>query len=143
MDVRELDLADTHDVVALWHAAGLTRPWNDPADDLHRALAAPSATVFGAFDGDRLVGTVMTGEDGHRGWLYYLAVAEDRRGDGLGRDLVTAAEAWLAGRDVVKVNLMVRGGNEVALGFYDRLGWTREDTVVLSRWLRPPTDPVT
>ena len=84
--------ADEDAVVALWHAAGLTRPWNDPAADLDRALAGPSSTVLAATDGPVLTGTVMVGHDGHRGWLYYLAVDPARRGEGIGRALVAVLE---------------------------------------------------
>lgn len=127
-----LPRAQRADAVALWHAAGLTRPWNDADADLRRALEGPSSTVLAATEGDRLVGTVMVGQDGHRGWLYYLAVADDRRGRGVGRALVAAAEEWLAG-SVPKAQLMVRGDNAAAVAFYERLGYERQDTVVLGR----------
>lgn len=124
--------------IALWHAAGLTRPWNDPDADLSRALDGPSSTVLAAVvdpgAGERLVGTVMVGHDGHRGWLYYLAVAEDHRRRGVGGALVAAAEQWLAAH-VPKVQLMVRDDNAAAAGFYERLGYARQDTVVLGRRL--------
>ena len=140
MRIRDLP-ADRHDAaVALWHAAGLTRPWNDPVADLDRALAGPSSTVLAAFaddDGDRdggLVGTVMVGHDGHRGWLYYLAVDEARRGDGIGRALVAAAESWLVDA-VPKLQLMIRADNAAAVAFYERLGYERSDVTVLGRRL--------
>ena len=53
--------------VALWHEVGLTRPWNDPAEDLRRAIAGPSSTVLAGTDGDTLTATAMVGHDGHRG----------------------------------------------------------------------------
>lgn len=122
------------EAVALWHATGLTRPWNDPDADLGRALDGPSSTVLAATAGERLVGTVMVGHDGHRGWLYYLAVAEDHRRRGVGRALVAAAEQWLGAR-VPKVQLMVRDDNAAAVAFYERLGYARQDTTVLGRRL--------
>lgn len=135
MDARPLPAALAPEAVELWHAAGLTRPWNDPLEDLQRAVRGDSSTVLALVDEGRLVGTVMVGDDGHRGWLYYLAVAPDHRGEGLGRALVEAAERWLAARGVPKVQLMVRAGNEAALGFYDRLGYESSDVVVLARRL--------
>ena len=81
------------DAIRLWEACGLTRPWNDPSADLRRALDGPSSTVLGAVDaGGTLIGTAMVGHDGHRGWVYYVAVAPDRRGQGLGRALMEAAD---------------------------------------------------
>jgi ribosomal protein S18 acetylase RimI-like enzyme len=78
----------------------------------------------------------MTGFDGHRGWVYYLAVAPDRRREGLGRQLMAAAEAWLRDRGAPKLQLMVRTGNAEALGFYEALGLERQAVVTLGRFLR-------
>jgi hypothetical protein len=58
--------------VRLWSDAGLTRPSNDPLADFDRALASTPAAVLGLFDHGTLAGTVMVGDDGHRGWVYYL-----------------------------------------------------------------------
>lgn len=121
-------------VVALWAAAGLTRPWNDPGADLRSALTTETSTVLGARTPDgTLVGTVMVGYDGHRGWVYYLAVDEAQRGAGLGRALMVAAEAWLVSQGAPKVQLMVRSSNTAVLGFYAALGYTDQDCVVLGR----------
>jgi ribosomal protein S18 acetylase RimI-like enzyme len=133
MTIAELTAGHRADAVALWLAAGLTRPWNDPVADLDRALAGPSSTVLAALGDDGgLVGTVMVGHDGHRGWLYYLAVDEARRGEGIGRALVAAAEAWVADA-VPKVQLMIRADNVAAVAFYERLGYERSDVTVLGR----------
>jgi ribosomal protein S18 acetylase RimI-like enzyme len=117
--------------VALWQAAGLTRPWNDPVADAHRALAGPASTILARHDGSRLVGTIMVGHDGHRGWVYYLAVADDCRRAGQGRALMAAAMDWLRAAGVPRLNLMVRQGNAAALGFYRALGFHLSDVQVL------------
>ena len=88
-----------------------------------------------ARDAGEVVGSVMVGFDGHRGWVYYLAVAPDRRHAGLGRALMTAAENWLRGQGAPKLQLMVRDDNQAALGFYSALGFERQTTVVLGRRL--------
>lgn len=125
---------DERAVVALWEAAGLTRPWNDPSADLRAALSTPTSTVLGARTPEgALVGTVMVGYDGHRGWVYYLAVDESSRGSGLGRALMVAAEAWLVAEGAPKVQLMVRESNTAVLGFYAALGYTDQACVVLGR----------
>lgn len=121
--------------VALWHEAGLTRPWNDPHADLALALRGPSSTVLAALDGDALVGTAMVGHDGHRGWVYYLGVATAARRRGVGRALMAAAEEWLREREIPALNLMVRSDNTEALGFYDRLGYETGKVVVRGRRL--------
>lgn len=121
--------------VRLWEASGLTRPWNDPLDDLRRALGGAASTVLAGIDGSELVATAMVGHDGHRGWVYYLAVAPDHRGRGLGREMMRACEAWLRERGVPKLNLMVRGENTGTAAFYAAIGYARDDVLVLSRRL--------
>ncbi|WP_241976385.1 GNAT family acetyltransferase [Cryobacterium algoricola] len=136
MRISNLTPEDSEGVSALWDQAGLTRPWNPPEADLLRALAGETSTVLGLFDGGTLVGTVMVGHDGHRGWVYYLAVAESHRGTGLGRRLMLAAEDWLRERGVVKLQLMIRSANAGVLDFYDRLGYEDADVQVRAKWLR-------
>lgn len=72
-----------------------------------------------------VIGSVMSGYDGHRGWLYYLATAQTHRRRGVARGLVNAAEAVLGAMGCPKVQLMVGEGNEHVLGFYDALGYER------------------
>ena len=123
-------------LVALWEACGLTRPWNDPERDARLAIEGASSAVLGLRDGEALIASVMVGFDGHRGWVYYLAVAPDLRSAGLGRTLMDAAEAWLRARGAPKLQLMVRAGNQEALGFYRALGLEPQDVVTLGRFLR-------
>lgn len=127
--IRAFERRDTEVVVALWEDAGLTRPWNDPRADIERKLAVQPELFLVAEDlspgAERIVGSVMAGYDGHRGWLYYLASASDLRGTGIGRALVTEAERLLLAMGCPKVQLMVRAGNEQVLGFYDTLGYER------------------
>lgn len=126
--IRPFAAADTEAVVALWHAVGLTRPWNDPHKDIERKLAVQPELFLVADDGTEVVGSVMAGYDGHRGWLYYLAADPARRGEGIGRMLVAAAEELLLAMGCPKVQLMVRPDNEGARGFYDALGYEPFDT---------------
>lgn len=127
--------ADRPAVVALWHACGLTRPWNDPDADFARALAGAGSTILVARRHDVPIGSVMVGHDGHRGWLYYLAVQPDEQGQGIGTTLFDAAEHWLRDRSVPKLQLMVRADNDAAIRFYRRLGLERQDVAVLGRFL--------
>jgi ribosomal protein S18 acetylase RimI-like enzyme len=134
--IREAGLADAEAVIALWHACGLTRPWNDPSQDFARAVGAESSTVLVAVSDGGVTGSVMIGDDGHRGWVYYLAVAESARRTGLGRRLMAAAEDWLRVRGCPKIQLMVRDTNAEALGFYAALGLEPQGVVTLGRFLR-------
>ncbi|MBV9881386.1 MAG: GNAT family acetyltransferase [Sphingomonadaceae bacterium] len=133
--MREADATDADEVIALWEVCGLTRTWNDPAADFARAIEGPASAVLVLREGDALAASVMVGHDGHRGWVYYLAVAPDRRRAGLGRRMMAAAEAWLRARGAPKLQLMVRADNEAALGFYEALGLERQPVVTLGRFL--------
>ena len=136
MHIESLSPSHFDAAVALWREAGLTRPWNDPGDDLRRAVAGPSSTVLAGHDGGTLVATAMVGHDGHRGWVYYVAVRPDRRGRGHGRAIMRACETWLTARDVPKIDLMVRTENDGVIAFYAALGYGHDDVVVMSKRLR-------
>ena len=135
MDIRELTREDASSVVALWTEAGLTRPWNDATADFHRALDGATSAVLGLTRDDQLMGAVMVGHDGHRGWGYYLAVAKAHQRSGVGSELMGAAEDWLRRMGAVKLQLMVRSENESVLDFYERIGYETSDVRVVSRWL--------
>lgn len=126
--IRAYRPGDEDAVVALWEEAELTRPWNDPRRDIARKLTVQPELFLVAEDAGEVVGTVMAGYDGHRGWLYYLASAVDRRGEGLGRSLVGEAEERLRAMGCPKVQLMVRPDNAAARSFYTHLGYAPFDT---------------
>ena len=135
-DLDELAPAEIEAAVALWEACDLTRPWNDPRADARRALAGETSTVLAHRQDDRLVATVMVGADGHRGWVYYLAVAPDLRKRGLGEAMMRAAEQWVLARGMPKMQLMVRMENAAATGFYHAIGYETEERVLLARRLK-------
>jgi ribosomal protein S18 acetylase RimI-like enzyme len=135
--VRPAREEDTPALVALWDACGLTRAHNHGPTDIAVARRDPASEVLvGTRDG-RIVCSAMTGFDGHRGWVYYVAADPDARGEGLGRRIMEAAEQWLLARGAWKLQLMVRGSNKPVIGFYEALGYAAEDTVVMSKRLRP------
>jgi ribosomal protein S18 acetylase RimI-like enzyme len=113
---------------------GLTVPWNDPALDFDRALANPTSGILGGFAERRLIASAMYGYEGHRGWLYYVAVAPDIRRQGLARQIVTAAEDRLKALGAVKVMLMVRGGNSAAQALYETLGYAVSDVTTYGKF---------
>lgn len=121
-------------IAALWGKAGLTRPWNDPAADLERCRDTPTAELFVAELGGAVVGSVMAGHDGHRGWLYYLAVDPEVQRNGLGRRLMRRAETWLKRAGAPKVQLMVRTDNAPVRAFYDALGYAESGVTTFEKW---------
>ncbi len=121
--------------MSLWSVCGLVRPWNDPYRDIDRKLARdPENLLVVEHDGE-VVGSVMVGYEGHRGWVNYLAVHPDHRGRGLGRRLMERAEELLGRLGCAKVNLQVRSSNEEAIGFYRRIGYSVDDSVSMGRRL--------
>ena len=141
LSIAPIEDADVADVIALWQACGLTRPWNDPQADIALARRRPNSTVLIGRDADAIVATAMVGHDGHRGWVYYVAVDPVRRAQGLGRSIMNAAETWLREAGIAKLQLLVRRSNAKAGAFYQSLGYTEAETIVFAKWLdgREPT----
>ena len=137
MRIRAFEPADEAAVVALWRECGLTRPWNDPHKDIARKLTQqPELFLVGAIV-DEVVASAMVGFDGHRGWIYYLAVAERYRKRSYGRALMQEAERLLAERGCPKLNLLVRSSNSGVIEFYRKLGYVQDETVSLGKRLIP------
>ncbi|AUD02151.1 GNAT family acetyltransferase [Spirosoma pollinicola] len=135
MEISALTLSEIDSATALWTSAGLTRPWNDPQADIKFALATPSSTVLaGRLDG-AVIATVMVGFDGHRGWVYYLAVEDAHRGRGFGAAMMQAAENWLVKHGVPKLLLMIRPENDTVLKFYEAIGYSLNEVIVMQKKL--------
>ncbi|MGH6710107.1 MAG: GNAT family acetyltransferase [Bradyrhizobium sp.] len=139
--VADIADADIPEVVALWQACGLTRPWNDPASDIALARRGPNSTVLIGRDGGAIVATAMVGYDGHRGWVYYVATDPEHRAKGYGRAIMNAAEDWLRAAGIEKLQLMVRPDNTKVQAFYQSLGYGEQQRVIYAKWLdgRDPT----
>jgi ribosomal protein S18 acetylase RimI-like enzyme len=135
MQIRPFQLPDADAVVALWERCGLTRAWNDPRKDIHRKLAVRSDLFLVGEVAGAIVGSVMAGYDGHRGWINYLGVDPAFRRRGLGRALMREAERRLREAGCPKINLQVRTGNAEAIEFYNRIGFAQDDVVSLGKRL--------
>ncbi len=135
--IRPIRGGEEDEVAELWRACGLVRPWNDPLRDIGSARANASSDIFVAVPGEgggRIAGSVMAGYEGHRGWVYYVAVAPEHRAQGLGAKLMRHAEAWLGQAGAPKVMLMIREENDAVRRFYEGLGYGVEKRTVMSRW---------
>lgn len=137
MNVRTFEQQDEQAVVRLWTTCGLVVPWNDPHRDIQRKLKVqPEMFLVACFEPDsRIVGTVMAGYDGHRGWINYLAVHPEHRRKGIGRQLMSEAERRLRAAGCPKINLQVRSGNASVIAFYREAGFTPDDVVSLGKRL--------
>ena len=141
MKIRPFQPSDETSIIALWQVCGLTRPWNDPHADIARKLTEQPELFLVGTVGDELVATAMVGFDGHRGWVYYLAVSPQHRRHSYGRSLIREAERLLIERGCPKINLLVRSSNAEVLEFYRKLGYAQDDVVSLGRRLildQPP-----
>ncbi len=122
-------------VIELWIACNLTRPWNDPTLDIQRKLDDSPDLFYLAWIKDILAGTCMAGYDGHRGSIYYLGVAPQFQGKGVAQRLVEHGEKHLTKIGCPKINLMVRRTNTPVIGFYEKVGYRDDPVVVLSKRL--------
>jgi ribosomal protein S18 acetylase RimI-like enzyme len=141
MRIRPFLDADEPAVIALWQACGLTRPWNDPARDIARKRAVQRQWFLVGMLDERVVASAMAGYDGHRGWVFYVAVAPDARGRGFGRALMAEVERLLREAGCPKLNLLVRDDNAPALGFYRALGYVQDAVVSLGKRLIEDAPP--
>jgi ribosomal protein S18 acetylase RimI-like enzyme len=139
--LRAYQPADEAAVVALWRACDLVRPWNDPHKDIARKLLVQPELFLVAESAAGVVGTAMAGYDGHRGWLYYLAVAPSAQRLALGRRLVSEVERLLLAMGCPKINLQVRSTNTGVIAFYEKLGFTADASASLGKRLIPDLAP--
>jgi ribosomal protein S18 acetylase RimI-like enzyme len=137
VEIRELSAADVAAALALWRRSEGVALTGDTAATLTDYLARNPGLSFVAFEGGALVGAVLCGHDGRRGYLHHLAVAPAQRRRGIGTALVRCCLAGLEALEIVKCHLFVQRGNEGALAFWRRAGWAeRSDLVTMSRALR-------
>jgi ribosomal protein S18 acetylase RimI-like enzyme len=137
-DGFNIDLYQDEDeaaIVELWQECGLVVPWNNPLADIARKLAdSPELFFTGRIDG-KLVASCMAGYDGHRGWIYFLAVANSEQRKGFAAQLVVHVEAQLIELGCPKLELMVRDTNHDVIAFYEAIGFNLDPVRVLSKRL--------
>jgi ribosomal protein S18 acetylase RimI-like enzyme len=129
-----LDAVHRSQVIALWETVfGYEAPHNKPSLAIDKKLEANDQLFFVAVADNAVAGTLMAGYDGHRGWIYSVAVARSHRRQGVGSRLVSHAERALARRGCVKINLQILEGNESVVGFYAKLGFSVEKRVSMGK----------
>jgi ribosomal protein S18 acetylase RimI-like enzyme len=135
MEISEIEDREIAAAISLWKRCNLVVAENDPRADIDRARRADNATILVGRRGDAVIATAMVGFDGHRGWVYYLAVQPELQRSGLGKAMLNAAEQWLRARGAPKLLLTASEENAAAFGFYKALGFARSPVVVLGKRL--------
>lgn len=140
LSIRPFDAADTDAVIALWldvfpEYRDASKPQRNPHLSIANKLTTQPELFFVAVKEARIVGTVMAGYDGHRGWMYSLAVDSTERREGIGTRLVRHAEAALAARGCPKVNLQVLSAKADVRAFYESLGYLADEVISLGKRL--------
>lgn len=132
--IRSYRVADAAAVAALWNDVFPDpRPWNQPAVDIRRKMRVQRDLFLVGESGGALVATAIAGYDGHRGWIYRVAVAPLHRRRGIGRAIVVEALARLRRRGCPKVNLQIIASNHAVVAFYERLGFTVEERISMGK----------
>jgi ribosomal protein S18 acetylase RimI-like enzyme len=141
LSIAAASYADVDALVDLWTRCGLVRPWNDARADITRAWSSGCAVILVGREAGAIIASVMVGDDGHRGWFYYLSVDPARWGQGHGRAMTEAGEKWLKARGCEKVMLMVRPDNTEVHDFYKGAGYFEQPRALFAKWLdgREPT----
>jgi ribosomal protein S18 acetylase RimI-like enzyme len=135
MEVRPYSPHDKTAVIELWQKCNLTRPWNNPELDIKRKLKVNPELFLVGLSGEKIVASVMGGYEGHRGWIYYLAVDPAYQNQGLGRQIMETIESRLLAVGCPKINLMVRTDNLLAVGFYQKIGYKTDDVISMGKRL--------
>jgi ribosomal protein S18 acetylase RimI-like enzyme len=136
MDIRPYESTDLDGVITIWKTVFPNAPaHNDPLSDIRSKMKIQPELFFVAVDSDNLVGTAMSGFDGHRGWVYYVAVHPDYRRRGIGSALMKKVEGALTEIGCPKLNLQIRAGNAQVQSFYDSLGYAVEERICMGKRL--------
>jgi len=137
LKIRPFVVSDEKAVVQLWTDCGLVVPWNNPHRDIQRKLKVQPDLFLVGCAGDGIIATVMSGYEGHRGWINYLAVHPQHQRKGIARRMMGEAEAKLRAAGCPKINLQVRTANTAVIEFYSNIGFKLDDVVSFGKRLEP------
>ena len=136
IEIRPFVIEDTDAVLEVWNLAGMTTPDRNPRSDIQKKLRhSPESFFVGTLEG-KVVATVMVGYDGHRGWIYSLAVTPDLQRKGLGTQMMERAESWLRQQGCTRAKLQVDEARGDVTGFYRKHGYEVQPLVSMAKWFR-------
>lgn len=133
--IRTFRPDDQCQVIDLWRECGLLVPWNNPVTDIERKLSTSPELFYVGLLSNELIASCMAGYDGHRGWIYFLAVKHAYQNKGFAANIMEHAESELQQRGCPKVELMVRKTNQSMVSFYKHIGYETDPVTVLSKRL--------
>lgn len=135
MKIRQFCESDRSDLIKLWHAVFPDDPsHNEPSKVIESKLAIDNLIFIAEHEG-LIIGACMAGYDGHRGWLYAVAVCKEQRGSGAGSALVQHAIQALKVMGCIKVNLQIRATNTQVTTFYESLGFVIEERLSMGTFI--------
>ena len=136
LEIRPFVIEDTDQVLEVWNLAGVTSPERNPRSDIQKKLRhSPESFFVGAFEG-RVAATVMVGYDGHRGWIYKLAVRPDLQRKGIGTQMMEHAEGWLRQQGCLRAKLQIDAARGGVAEFYKKLGYEVQPLISMAKWFR-------
>ena len=135
LHIRPYRPGDEETVIELWKACNLVVAHNNPRKDIRRkSQVNPEWFLIGEWD-NQIVATCMTGYEGHRGWINYLAVSPGRRRQGIAVRMMEEAEKLLRQAGCPKINLQIRSTNVAVIAFYQSLGFKIDEVVSMGKRL--------
>ena len=135
MNIRKYEAADRDSLITLWRIVFPDDPpHNEPTIVIDAKLAVDDL-IFVAEDNGDIIGACIAGYDGHRGWLYAVAVSHKYRRDGLGAVLVKQAMQALKKIGCVKVNCQIRSTNAEVQAFYKSIGFSVEQRISMGAFI--------
>jgi ribosomal protein S18 acetylase RimI-like enzyme len=128
------NLKHREQVISLWNEVfNYEKPHNDPDIAIKKKIDFDDGLFFVAVDDDEVIGTVMAGYDGHRGWIYSMAVSLKHQNKGIGSAMLSYAEERLSEKGCLKINLQILDGNEQVEAFYLKNGYRTEKRISMGK----------
>ena len=132
MIIRKFETDDTEEIIKVWSECGLLHPLNDPYEEIkNKSEFQPDLFLVGEISG-KLMATIMLGYEGRRGWINSLCVLPKYQGNGYGKELVRHGVELLRRLGTPKVNLLIRPNNSKVKAFYKKLGFEKEDAILMA-----------
>ncbi|MNI06785.1 Acetyltransferase YpeA [compost metagenome] len=131
-EIREMTIDDYELSIGLWRRTeGMALSEADSKESIHGYLNRNTGMSFVCADRGQILGTILCGHDGRRGYMYHVAVDPEYRGQAIGKKLVLSSLEKLRLEGISKCHLMVLADNEIGNEFWTRTGWIRRDGILL------------